>query len=150
MRATVADPFAVRSSLVSPGSVLWDGKYTYVLLEGTAAELRVGRHSLGAGWEGIQQPELSGFAARRSLRNSTVRAWLHDISDAHPHAQPVASPRTGRFLAEIGVGTVHFESTNEAARFDPTPLARAGLALNQKLKSAFDPTGRLNPGVRPW
>jgi FAD binding domain len=182
------DPFAVRTSLVSPGAVLWDGTYTYVLLEGTASEVRVGTQTLGPRWESSSAPALQGLVIRRALRNSTIRTMagrLHanrfdagrsssmaslsagvELSAALDSPVPNDSasalelkptsteqhgdPSAGEFLAEIGVGTVHFNSALSASAFDAAPLSAPVLALNQQLKAAFDPTGRLNPGVQPW
>ena len=187
------DPFATRTSLVSPGAVLWDGTYTYVLLEGTASEVRVGRQTLGGRWESSTAPHLRGFGIRRALRNTTIRTMenrpntglpssgvlLHEgsssatesaespgLTDATSSAglgttstkgevesaAAVSSRKSeaGLFLAEIGVGTVHFSSTLAASAFNSPPLSAPVLALNQQLKAAFDPTGRLNPGVQPW
>ena len=142
------DPFAIRSSLVSPGAVLWDGTCTYVLLEGTASEVRVGKQTLGEQWEPGSAPVLDGFRVRQSLRNSTIRTMTTSLLPAA--ANPSAKSGPSRFLAEIGVGTVHFSSPLHAAPFAAAPLSVPVLALNQQLKAAFDPTGRLNPGVQPW
>jgi FAD/FMN-containing dehydrogenase len=175
------DPFAVRASLVAPGAVLWDGTYTYVLLEGTASEVRVGTQTLGPRWESSSAPVLQGLGIRRALRNSTIRTMagrldaerslasasagversgVHDsrvIADSASSLGPKTTatkqqgdPSAGAFLAEIGVGTVHFSSALAASPFDAAPLSAPVLALNQQLKAAFDPTGRLNPGVQPW
>jgi FAD binding domain len=180
------DPFAVRTSLVSPGAVLWDGTCTYVLLEGTASEVRVGTQTLGPRWESSSAPALQGLGIRRALRNSTIRTMAgrldanrFDIGRSSSMASvsagvelsaaldsPVSTdsasalefkttltkqqgdPSAGEFLAEIGVGTVHFSSALAASAFDAAPLSAP--VLNQQLKAAFDPTGRLNPGVQPW
>ena len=198
LQCASADPFAVRTSLVSPGAVLWGGTYTYVLLEGTASEVRVGRQTLGGRWESSTAPHLQGFGIRRPLRNSTIRTMANRLNTGLPssgvllHAAegspaelespeslisplstdstaslecgPTFATREGEsappvsnsgseaspFLAEIGVGTVHFSSILAASVFDAPPLFASVLALNQQLKNAFDPTGRLNPGVQPW
>lgn len=188
LRCAEVDPFAVRTSLVSPGAVLWDGTYTYVLLEGTASEVRVGTQTLGPRWESSSAPALQGLGIRRALRNSTIRTMAvrvdadrFDTGRSSSMASvsagvelsaaldsPVSTdsasalefattstkqqgdPSSGEFLAEIGVGTVHFSSALAAAAFDAAPLSAPVLAVNQQLKAAFDPTGRLNPGVQPW
>ena len=169
LQCAEVDPFAVRTSLVSPGAVLWDGMRTYVLLEGTASEVRVGSQALGPRWESSAAPELKSFAIRRALRNSTIRTMTTSFKalSTSPRASTDANvgpnsergsaahvsgikPEAVAFLAEIGVGTVHFSSALDASPFDPAPLTEPVLALNQQLKAAFDPVGRLNPGVQPW
>lgn len=200
LRCAGADPFAARASLVTPGAVLWNGTYTYVLLEGTASEVRVGRQTLGGRWGSSSAPQLQGFGIRRALRNSTIRTMakrldkglrpsgvsthgadastrvlessaLTDLAssssptstssfgfetDGANRAGELAAPVSASgsevlaFWAEIGVGTVHFSSAVAASTFDSAQLSPPVLALNQQLKAAFDPTGRLNPGVKPW
>jgi hypothetical protein len=52
--------------------------------------------------------------------------------------------REGRFVAEVGVGTVHCEHPPAAAPVDPV-IAE----LHARLKAEFDPSGRCNPGRDP-
>lgn len=98
-----------------PSAVLWDGACTWVLLEGHPADIALG-------WDEVEgPPALPRY--RRSLRPSKLRSL------------------TGRFVAEVGVGTVHVADP-------PPPQAPDRPDLHARVKELFDPTGRLNPGRR--
>jgi FAD/FMN-containing dehydrogenase len=123
---STGDPWELLAGLFRPTSVLWDGGTTWVLLDGhpddIAAQAR--RFSLAAA-DG--PPELPPY--RWSLPPSS----LADLPSGD-----------GPFVAEIGIGVVHHR--RPAAVRDQDPVV-AG--LNRRVKAAFDPTGRLNPGVGP-
>jgi len=119
------DPWELLGSLYRPTSVLWNGVRTWVLLEGAstdrAAEAR--RHGL--------VPSEGPVALPTGGRWSLPPSALTTLRDAEP----------GSFVAEIGVGIVH--------RHDAPPPAEppaAVVALHRRLKQAFDPSDRLNPG----
>ena len=126
--STTADPFALRRSLFGASAVVWDGESTWVLLEGDAAEVGAGRSSLANGWVSTAAPSIP--LGRASMRPRELRSLR-------------GSAHTG-WLAEVGVGTVHGLASPEP------PLAASVAALCAELKLTFDPTGRLNPGRRPW
>ena len=115
-----ADPFALHDRLYRPSTILWDGATTWVLLEGhpddVAAQAELGELGPGNG-----QPALP-TGGRESLR---------------PRDLPSV---TGEFVAEVGVGVVHRPNPVSAP---PQPQTTA---LQHRIKAAFDPSGRLNPG----
>ena len=119
---TEGDPFELRRSTHGASSILWDGRTTWVLLEGHPADVdgQAAQHRLT---EATGPPPLPS-GGRRSVRPSALR----DL--------------TGEFVAEIGVGIVH--GANPVT--DTAPPDRGD--LHQRLKSSFDPGGRLNPGRR--
>ncbi|HUP84863.1 MAG TPA: FAD-binding protein [Acidimicrobiales bacterium] len=120
-----ADPFAARDCLFRPSSLLWDGTSTWVLLEGHAADVAAERASLGAGWSEVGgPPALPVGGHRRSARPSELREL-----------------RGSSFVAEIGVGTIHVGGEVPPVRVDPSTGE-----LHRRVKAAFDPTGRMNPG----
>jgi len=125
-----ADPFLLRSRLLRPSAVLWDGTTTWVLLEGHAAD--VDAEAGVAGELGLTDcaddrfPDLASLPYRRSLPAADIRHL------------------TGRFVAEVGVGVVHVDRPVPAP-----PLAPPVDRLHERLKAVFDPTGRLNPGRDP-
>jgi glycolate oxidase FAD binding subunit len=121
------EPFDLRRHLLRPSAILWDGTRTWVLLEGHGADVeaesavaaRLGLSECAA----ADRPDLAALPYRRSL-------------------PPAELPNlTGRFVAEVGVGVVHVDT--------PTALRPASPAvdvLHERLRSTFDPSGRLNPG----
>lgn len=124
LRAEGVDPFAVRRLLFRPSSVLWDGAATWVLLEGHGADVDAEAARLGPGWAAVAGPPPRPSGGRVSRRPSDI----HDLDE--------------RFVAEIGVGVVHTESVPAPMRALAPELA----ALHRRVKTAFDPHGRMNPG----
>jgi len=116
-----AEPFDLVHRLHQPSSILWDGSTTWLLLEGHPAD--VDAQAAAAGLAEVDGPPPLPAGGRVSMRPSALRTL------------------TGTFVAEIGVGIVH--TADEAPPREVTP----GVAeLNGRVKRAFDPTGRLNPG----
>jgi len=123
-----ADPFAVHRMLLQPGTMLWDGTTTTVMLFGhppavdaDAAALR----SLGTFEECAEPAPPSGH--RWSLRPSEMASL---------------DPSTfGPFTAEVGVGIVHASTPQPT-----TPLSPGVRLIHDRMKATFDPTNRLNPG----
>jgi FAD/FMN-containing dehydrogenase len=119
------DPSELLRELYRPTSVLWDGRTTWVLLDGHADDVDAQAGNCGlTPTDG--PPELP--AHRWSMPPSDIFAL--DARDA------------GSFVAEVGVGVVHRDRPAPTPPIDPTIRA-----LHQRIAVEFDPRGRLNPGV---
>lgn len=119
-----ADPSRVQTSLHRPISILWDGEMTWALVGGhevdvdhqTAVAAELG---LAPGAPPDRLPPHRWSLAPGALRDLDGRGWV----------------------AEWGVGIVHHPEPQPARLVSP-----AVRALHQRIKHAFDPTGRLAPG----
>jgi glycolate oxidase FAD binding subunit len=123
LAASGADPFAPRAALHAPSAVLWDGATTWVLLEGHPADVDAEAARLAPAFVDTSGPPPIPTGGRESLRPSQLREL------------------TGEFVAEIGVGTVH-----RPHAVPPPPIDPVAAELHRRVKTVFDPTGRLNPG----
>ncbi len=121
--AGVADPFVLHRELHGPTALLWDGTTTWLCLEGHPddVEAQASRASLDP---------VDGPPPLPSHRRSLPPGELRGLQ--------------GRFVAEVGVGVVH-----EHHPVAPPPLDPPVAELHRRVRTAFDPTGRLNPGRRP-
>jgi FAD/FMN-containing dehydrogenase len=130
LRAEGVDPFGAARSLFRPACVLWDGSCTWVELEGHSGDVRAEgvalRSATRARWDACEGPPTLP-SERWSLRPGDLR----DLDAA----------LLGPFVASIGTGAV-FASRPQPPRPSPPALA----SLGARVKQAFDPTSRLNPG----
>jgi glycolate oxidase FAD binding subunit len=156
--ADTADPFDVRRRTFRPSTIAWDGTTTSVLLEGVEADLAVDADAARA----TPAPDAPAFPTgehrgRISVRPGALRALA------------TALDRTGaRWLAEVGVGTVHVAADSADALLDARAAAEVAdgwmlretgapgapgfgcatpnRALMTRIRDAFDPTHKLGRG----
>lgn len=152
----------LRAGLLRPSCLAWDGRRTHVLLEGNGAD--VAAQARGQGLEpAAGAPDWPSGPNRGRIsvpagRLGALAMRLRDLDCT--------------WLAEGGVGTVHVATEHEdalgAARcaaeaeqgwllreagapgLDPYGIPLPNLAIMQRVKDAFDPAGKLNPGRLPF
>jgi FAD/FMN-containing dehydrogenase len=122
---------AVAAALYRPSSMLTDGTTTWVLLEGHPGDVAAeGRAAAALGLR-----EAAGPPPLPPVRSSVPAGALAEV---------LAGGTAGRCVVEWGVGVVHGERPLPR----PTPAPEV-VALHRRLKQAFDPAHRLNPGCDP-
>ena len=147
------------ASFHRPAARLWDGTHEWVLLEGNRADVDA------------QSAPLPALDAPPALPEGPHRGRV-SVAPARVRAVGAALDGDVRWCAEVGVGTVHvaaddvkgLERAREIARaHDGWLLREAGgaaaddgygrplpnLALMRRIKDAFDPEHRCNPGRMP-
>ncbi len=122
---TAAEPFTVFAALYRPVAVLWDGERVWALLEGHRAD--VAAQAATAHLDVADEPPVLPVGGRTSVAPATIEHL------------------TGGFVAEVGVGVVHWRSAQPTTRSSRDPSLTA---LEERIKLQFDPVRRLNPGVR--
>jgi glycolate oxidase FAD binding subunit len=156
-----ADPAELRARLHRPACIAWDGGATWVLLEGYAADLDA--ESAAAALVPAARPAdpVGPHRGRIAVAPGAVRELAARLA-----ALDV------RWLAEVGVGTVHVASDTEAdlgaARhaahavdgwllredgapdLDPFGIPLPNPGLHARVKHAFDPERKMNPGRIPY
>ena len=125
-----ADPFATFDALLRPSGVFFDGTTTTVLLEGHGVDVDAEQAALG---------RVGTFAVSSELVQLPPHRW----SLAPGDLRRLDPSTTGEFVASIGVGTVFAERAPRARSIDA-----ASMEVTERLKTEFDPNGRLNPGRR--
>lgn len=120
------DPAELRRRLYWPSSILWDGQMTWVHLEGHQSDVE-------------SEAELAGSLGCEPT-DGPPSLPAHRV----PTGALEAGQSTGGYLVQIGTGMAYVSEP----RPDPDPDA-AVVTLHQRLKSEFDPRGRLNPGRDP-
>lgn len=157
------EPDSVRARCFRPSSVLWDGTRTTVLLEGDPRD--VVREAEAAALAGAVGPPAWPDGPHRG-RISIAPGRAVDLGSALDGCDGV------RWLAEMGVGTIHVAADDEqglaaareaAERHGGWLLREAGAPgldgfgrplpnaeLSARVKEAFDPTGKLAPGRMPF
>ncbi len=119
------DPWELLGRLYRPTSMLWDGHTTWVLLDGHADDV-------------AQQARASDLQEADGPPQLPHHRWSMPPSEL----VSLSKDDAGTFVAEIGVGIVHHDRPAPSPPVDP-----AVAALHARIKSEFDPSGRLNPGV---
>jgi glycolate oxidase FAD binding subunit len=155
------DPFATRARMYRPSCVAWDGARTHLLLEGDPGDVDAERRAAGARPVDAPPPWPAGpHRGRISIPPGRLRALA-----------PSLEATGARWLAEVGVGTVHVACDDPATLGDARAVAAAhggwllreagapGLdgfgrplpnaALMQRIRDAYDPTGKLGRGRLP-
>lgn len=155
---TQLDPLEVRRRAFRPSCIMWDGTFTHALFEGVPGDLAA-EHASAATEPTAAPPELphGEHRGRVSIRPGAV-------GDLAP-----ALDRCGvRWLAEVGVGTVHLAADQEtdlaAARtaaeaaggwmlreaggpgLDGFGVVTPNQALMARIRDAFDPLHKLGRG----
>lgn len=125
-RCGMSEPDEVRNlqiSLYRPSSLLWDGATLWVCLEGHPDDVDEQRRRHLTDFVEVDGPP--GLDGRRRVRHAADR---------------VESLVDGDTIVELGLGVIHSRTA-----FDEPVADESSRRIARRLKSAFDPSNRLNP-----
>jgi glycolate oxidase FAD binding subunit len=165
---TDADPFDARRRLFRPSCIAWDGRTTRVLLEGHADDVAAESAAAGLHLVDAEGPDSGEPAAPDGMHRGRISVRPSRLRDLGPALDGVDGLR---WLAEVGVGTVHVAADapeglvaarRAAVAHDGWLLRESGaagvdgfgdpppnVAILERIRGAFDPTGKLSPGRIP-
>ena len=128
-----AAPTTVADAVLRPGCVLYDGSATHVLVEGHEPDVDATLNTLAT---------LGDLTVTDGPPPLPTHRWSLTPQEsldpaAHGH-------HTGRSVAVVGVGTVFADEPQP-----PRSPDAASRIIGDRLRSRFDPRGRLNPGRDP-
>lgn len=133
------DPQEALDAVVAPSAVLSDGVRTWVELEGHRVDVDAEQRALTAVGDFV---EADGPPSLPPHRWSMTPAAVADL--AAERSREESGGATGAFVAAIGFGLVFAERPAP-----PVTVAPELATIAARLKTNFDPTGRLNPGREP-
>ena len=155
-----SDPFDARRRAFRPSCMVWDGRRTHVLLEGVRADVAAERATIASQPSPEPVWPEGPHRGRMSVRPGALRALA-----------PALDATGVRWLAEVGVGTVHVASDTDsglararavaeavggwmlrergAPALDGFGAAAPNPGVSERVRAAFDPTGKLSPGRLP-
>jgi FAD linked oxidases, C-terminal domain len=157
-----APPDDLRDRLFRPTCFAWDGRATHVLIEGHPED--IASEQARAGLRRVDGPPTwpeHAHRGRASVRPGALGALAARLEDV-----------ACSWIAEGGVGTVHIGTDTEIAladaraaveaesgwllreagapNLDPFGIALPNVEVMSRIKDAFDPSGKLNPGRLPY
>lgn len=155
------DPSGLVNTLPGARTIRWDGTATDVLLEGHQPDLDAQMQALDLEPTAAPAPLTDGpHRGRISVEPNRITELAHQLRDVDV-----------QWTAELGVGTVHVSTKDPAALggareaaqrcggwllreagapdLDPFGVEFPGAAVQQRLRIALDPTGKLSPGRVP-
>ncbi len=157
-----ATPTELRARLFRPSCLAWDGQRTHVLLEGHADDVKAEQAAAGLapvdappplpddahrGRASVRPGRLAALAARLDVLDVT---WVAEggVGTVHVGAGTEAGIADARAAAEAESGWLLRE--HGAPGLDPFGITLPNRAVSTRIKDAFDPAGKLNPGRLPY
>ncbi len=154
------DPFDLVGALRGAGTIRWDGTETHILLEGHRADIDAQVRAVAL------EPAAPG-ALPAGPHRGRISVEPNLVSELVDGLRGIDV----RWAVELGVGTVHVAADDPAALHAAREVAQAcggwllreagapdldpfgapfpAVAVQQRLRAALDPTGKLSPGRVP-
>jgi glycolate oxidase FAD binding subunit len=157
-----ATPDELRRLLFRPMCLAWDGRRTHVLLEGHPDDIATEQAQAGLTPVAVPPAWPDGeHRGRASVRPGAVAGlgrrlddidctWVAEggVGTAHIGTSTASALAAARAAAECESGWLLREAG--APNLDPFGVTLPSFDVSLRIKAAFDPTGKLNPGRLPF